>query len=247
MVRWLAKLRAHCETRNRAALAPSRVADLLAPAFMSQRQPLAPPDCSGAAGPDPAHDHREPNLGPAKDPGGAGGAWVQGFGENGRQVYATKPLSRTVHRRSFLRQRGSEIWACDFFSVQTITFRTLYVFFVIHYASRQVLHLHVTSHPTAEWTAQQIVECCGWDCQLPRFLVHDRDSCYAASFDRRVRNLGITQARIPFRSPRSTRSPSAGRDRPGPGASTAVTAARRVLMRFSAVAGSPPARRPTPP
>jgi len=65
------------------------------------------------------------------------------------------------------------------------------VFFVIHLASRQVLHVHVTAHPTAAWTAQQIAECCGWDCQPPRFLVHDRDSCYAASFDRRVRNLGI--------------------------------------------------------
>jgi transposase InsO family protein len=84
-----------------------------------------------------------------------------------------------------------------------MTFRTLYVFFVIHHASRQVLHVHVTAHPIAAWTAQQIVECCGWDCQPPRFLVHDRDSCYTASFDRRVRNIGITQARTPFRSPRA--------------------------------------------
>jgi putative transposase len=61
----------------------------------------------------------------------------------------------------------------------------------------------LTGHPTASRTAQQIVECCGWDCQPPRFLIHDRDSCYAASFDRRVRNLGIIQARTPFRSPRA--------------------------------------------
>ena len=37
-----------------------------------------------------------------------------------------------------------------------ILFRTFYVFFVVHHASRQVLHVHVTPHPTAEWTAQQI-------------------------------------------------------------------------------------------
>jgi hypothetical protein len=41
----------------------------------------------------------------------------------------------------------------------------------------------VTPHPTAEWTAQQIVECCGWHYEQPRFLVHDRDSCYGTSFD----------------------------------------------------------------
>ena len=96
--------------------------------------------------------------------------------------------------RSFLREHASTVWACDFFCVQTITFRTLYVFFVIHHASRQVLHVHVTPHPTAAWTAQQIGECCGWDAQPPRFLVHDRDSCYGNTFDRRVRNLGIAQA-----------------------------------------------------
>src|SRR5262245_34990776 len=89
--------------------------------------------------------------------------------------------------RSFLRQHGSEIWACDFFCVRTITFRLLYLFFVIEHANRQVLHVDVTPNPTASWAAQQIIECCVWHCKPPRFLVHDRDSCYGATFDRRVR------------------------------------------------------------
>src|SRR5690349_10228732 len=38
---------------------------------------------------------------------------------------------------------------------------------------------------------------------LGRFLVHDRDSCYGATFDRRVGNIGIAQVRTPFRSPRA--------------------------------------------
>jgi hypothetical protein len=63
--------------------------------------------------------------------------------------------------------------------------------------------VHVASYPTADWTAQQIVECCGWDYEPPRFLVHDRDNCYGTSFDRRVRRLGIAQARTPFSSPRA--------------------------------------------
>src|SRR5215831_11478208 len=111
-------------------------------------------------------------------------------------IHRRGPSSRW---RSFLRQHASAIWACDFFCAQTITFRTLYVFFVIHHASRQVLHVHVTPHPTAEWAAQQIVECCSWDCKPPRFLVHDRDSCYGTPFDRRAHNLGIVQVRTPFR------------------------------------------------
>jgi len=79
----------------------------------------------------------------------------------------------------------------------------LYVFFVINHTSRQVVHVHVTEHPTASWTAQQIVECCAWDRVPARFLVHDRDSCYGTTFDRRVRNIGIAQIRTAFRSPRA--------------------------------------------
>jgi len=63
--------------------------------------------------------------------------------------------------------------------------------------------VHVTPHPTASWTAQQIFECCAWERVLARFLVHDRDSCYGTPFDRRVRNIGIAQLRTPFRSPRA--------------------------------------------
>src|SRR5262249_41693447 len=46
--------------------------------------------------------------------------------------------------------------------LRRITFRTLYVFFVIDHASRQVLHVHVTPNPTASWTAQQIIEYWAW-------------------------------------------------------------------------------------
>jgi putative transposase len=63
--------------------------------------------------------------------------------------------------RSFLRRHAAEIWACDFFCVQSLWFRTLYAFFVVSHASREALHVEVTRHPTAEWGAQQIVECCG--------------------------------------------------------------------------------------
>jgi hypothetical protein len=87
---------AHCETRNCSPLAPTWVAGVLAPAFTSQRQDGPPPDCAGAADPDPAHDHREPTLGSAADSGRTDEAWVQSFCQNGRQVYASKPSSGAV-------------------------------------------------------------------------------------------------------------------------------------------------------
>ena len=105
--------------------------------------------------------------------------------------------------RQFLAQHAKEIWACDLFTVQTIWFRTLYVFFVIHHGTREIVHARVTAHPTAEWLAQQMAQACDVYRELPRYLIHDRDGCYGAAFNRRVRSLSITQIRTPVRAPRA--------------------------------------------
>ncbi len=105
--------------------------------------------------------------------------------------------------RAFLKRHASTIWACDFLCVQTLFFQTLYVFFVVDHASRAVLRVETTRHPTAAWASRQIVECCGWDREPPRFLIHDRDGRYGAFFDQQVRSLGITQIRTPCRSPQA--------------------------------------------
>jgi transposase InsO family protein len=106
-------------------------------------------------------------------------------------------------RRNFLAAHAGEIWACDFFCVQTILFRTIYIFFILHHASREVVHVRTTCHPTSEWTGRQIVEVCGWDREPPRFLIHDRDSRYGTAFDLRLKALGIRSVRTPFRSPQA--------------------------------------------
>ena len=69
--------------------------------------------------------------------------------------------------------------------------------------NREIPHVAVTPCPTAERTAQQIIECCAWDRWPPRFLIHDRDSRYGAMFERRLQHLGIEQVRTPFRAPRA--------------------------------------------
>jgi len=130
-----------------------------------------------------------------------------GFKVSARTVakYMRRPSrpERSPGWRRFLHRHAAEIWACDFVSVQTVLFKTLYVFFVIRHTSREVAHVGVTQHPTAEWTAQPVVECCSWDRSPPRFLIHDRDSRYGARFARRLQSLGITQIRAPFRAPQA--------------------------------------------
>jgi hypothetical protein len=75
-----------------------------------------------------------------------------------------------------------------------------YVILVLATIRRKVVHSNIIEKPTAEWTAQQIVEVFPWD-KTPRFLLRDRDSIYGASFRRRMNNLG-------FREGQAVRRPS---------------------------------------
>jgi hypothetical protein len=60
--------------------------------------------------------------------------------------------------RTFVRNHAQAIKACDFCVAITVTFRMLYVFVVIDHVSRRLLHVNVTTHPTAAWTLQQLRE-----------------------------------------------------------------------------------------
>jgi hypothetical protein len=83
---------------------------------------------------------------------------------------------------TFLTNHAKAIIACDFFVAVTATFRSLYVFVLIHHASRQLLHINVTAHPTAAWTLQQLREAIGEEDGC-RCLIHDRDSIFAKNLD----------------------------------------------------------------
>ncbi|MGA7743759.1 MAG: integrase, partial [Polyangia bacterium] len=55
---------------------------------------------------------------------------------------------------TFLRNHAEDIWACDFVQTYDIFFRQVYAFFIVHLASRRVVHVAATRNPTQEWTAQ---------------------------------------------------------------------------------------------
>jgi putative transposase len=52
------------------------------------------------------------------------------------------------------------------------------------------VHFNVTENPTAEWTAQQIVEAFPWD-TAPRYLLRDRDGVYGQTFRGRVESAPV--------------------------------------------------------
>ena len=96
----------------------------------------------------------------------------------------------------------------DLFVVPTISFRLLYRLLIVGHGRRQILWFGVTSHPTAEWIANQVTEACGWE-QIPRYLIRDRDGAYGEIFMRRLRSIGIrdrpTAARSPWQNPYAER------------------------------------------
>jgi len=80
----------------------------------------------------------------------------------------------------------------DFFTVPTVTGRVLFVLLVLAHERRRVVHFNVTEHPTAEWTAQQIVDAFPNNA-APRWLLRDRDSIYSDAFKRRVAGMAIIE------------------------------------------------------
>jgi transposase InsO family protein len=101
---------------------------------------------------------------------------------------------------TFIRNQAKGIVACDFCVAVTATFRILYVFVVIEHASRRLLQVNVTSHPTAEWTMQQLREAIPAD-HSHRLLIHDRDSIFSNKVDQGVRNMGLRVIKTPVRTP----------------------------------------------
>ena len=103
---------------------------------------------------------------------------------------------------TFVRNHAGAMLACDFFVTITASFRTLYVFVVLEVGTRRIVHWNVTEHPTADWTVQQFRAVVPGD-QPQRFLIHDRDSIYAAAVDGAVAAMGLTVLKTPVRCPQA--------------------------------------------
>jgi putative transposase len=84
--------------------------------------------------------------------------------------------------------------------VPTVTCKVLFVFVVLVHDRRRAVHINVTDAPTAQWTAQQLVEAFPWE-TAPRYLLRDRDGLYGAEFSSRVQSIGIGEVKPAPRSP----------------------------------------------
>ena len=100
--------------------------------------------------------------------------------------------------RTFLTNHVDQIMAADFFVVPTATGRLLFVLVMLAHQRRRVVHVAVTAHPTAAWTAQ-LREAFPWD-NAPRYLIRDRDLAFAA-IGATAEAMAITEVLTAPRSP----------------------------------------------
>jgi putative transposase len=110
-------------------------------------------------------------------------------------VRGRRPPSQTW--RTFLTNHKHQLIAADFFVVPTVTYRQLFVLVLLAHDRRRILHLAVTAHPTAAWTAQQLREACpvGLGAPIP-------DSRSRSRFRRTITDCG-RKSSPKFRSVRS--------------------------------------------
>ena len=94
--------------------------------------------------------------------------------------------------RMFVANHLYETAACDFFTVPTATLKVLHCFVVLSLDRRRIVHINVTDHTTAAWTARQLIEAFRRGAE-PCFLMRDRDDTYGGEFVDAVKLLGITE------------------------------------------------------
>jgi putative transposase len=102
--------------------------------------------------------------------------------------------------RTFLTNHARDLIALDFFTVPTATFRVLFVLVMLTHSRRRLVHFNMTEHPTAEWTARQLLEACVHE-EAPGYLIRDRDQVYGERFCRQAKTLGVREVVIAPRSP----------------------------------------------
>lgn len=118
------------------------------------------------------------------------------------KVHKTPPSQR--QRESsfrFYTKYAKDIWAIDFFTVPTLTFKILYVLVLIHHETRAIIHIAVTQAPNLFWVNQQFRNVTPFG-KTPKYLVHDNDPVFTSPvFQKLLRDSNVKAIRTSPKSP----------------------------------------------
>jgi transposase InsO family protein len=116
------------------------------------------------------------------------------------------PLRSGQTWRQFLTTQAETIIACDFFTVDTVILKRIYVLFFIEIATRRVHVTGVTAHPTGAWVTQQarnLLMDLDHQADRLRYLIRDRDTKFSAAFDTVFTAASIQIIRTPPQAPQA--------------------------------------------
>ena len=102
--------------------------------------------------------------------------------------------------KTFLRNHAAGIASLDLFVVRTISFKLLYGLVILRHARRRLVAIRVTTNPTAEWIADQVIGAFPWD-EAPSHLIRDRGGAFGPAYTHRIRGMQIRDHPTAPRSP----------------------------------------------
>src|SRR5258708_18863845 len=108
--------------------------------------------------------------------------------------------------RSFVNHYRTQMLACDFFTIETVTLQTVYVLFFIEMSSRRVHLARCTTTPKSGWVTQQARQLTWQFSDAPvkmRFLIHDHDTKFSTAFDNIFVSQGLEIVLTPFQAPKA--------------------------------------------
>jgi hypothetical protein len=154
---------------------------------------------------------------------------------------APAPRRHSQSWRSFLQTHADSILACDFFTVDTVWLRRLYVLVFLSVGTRRVEYLASTSKPNSAWMLQQarnlLMDLDDRERQA-RLLIHDRDAKFPRAFDALLGSEKIKIIRTPSRHRTRTGTWSAGSAASAASASTGCWSSAAVSSSTSSVSTS---------
>jgi hypothetical protein len=103
-----------------------------------------------------------------------------------------RPRAPSQTWRTFLTNHFASAASIDLFTVPTLMGRLLFVLVLLSHRCRRLVHINITDHPTAAWSAQQVVDAFPDD-TAPRWLHRDRDRIYGDALQRRLACMGIAE------------------------------------------------------